>query len=60
MKQRIGKKLREASLNLKFIGSSKKSVTWVKVSLLYLCEHACINFELLIFVTLEAQLMIAN
>ena len=24
MKQQIGKKLREASLNLKFIGSSKK------------------------------------
>ena len=44
MKQQIGKKLREASLNLKFIGSSKKSVTWVKVSLLCLWEHACIDF----------------
>ena len=44
MKQQIGKKLREASLNLKFTGSPKKSVTWVKVSLLCLCEHACIDF----------------
>ena len=37
-------KTMRSQLNLKFIGSSKKSVTWVKVSLLYLCEHACIDF----------------
>ena len=37
-------KTMRSQLNLKFIGSSKKSATWVKVSLLCLCEHACIDF----------------
>ena len=37
-------KTMRSQLNLKFIGSSKKSVTWVRVSLLCLCEHACIDF----------------
>ena len=53
-------KTMRSQLNLKFIGSSKKSVTWIKVSLLCLCEYACIDFYLLIFVTFEAQLMTAN
>ena len=38
------RKTMRSQLNLKFIGSSKKSVALVKVSLLCLCEHACINF----------------
>ena len=37
-------KTMRSQLNLKFIGSSKKNVTWLKVSLLCLCEHACIDF----------------
>ena len=37
-------KIKKANLNSKFIGSSNKSVTWDKINLLCLSDHACIDF----------------